>query len=394
VACSDCVVGCCCCPPILYYVYLYYVYNRRRPFAACDPYAQSSPSKPPQPANAHANRPQPQPVTDYDDFMDAHGSAGGWADVDHARWRRCLSRANSNYGAAVLLAAEELAAFGIERQEVIRHARWDAEREDLLLKKKAAVQRWRSGQQEAAAAHREALASEIQRAEEATRARQAAEAAAARSKEKEALKEWKARKKLAEEGAQMAKAAVAETASEERAERARIMKRERAEREVGAVQVEVSYTHSLKAPVDPTLEPIKRKTTGSKPLLSQIQLVPLRPGAQRAARASARGGGGVRARRRGGRRRRADSLRAADVHCGEESRARPARKRRAHRRQGPVVRSVGQGPGARRAQSAAGGGGGESLGEAAGRAGQTRGGCVGSGAPHARYQGGGLYTFK
>ena len=28
---------------------------------------------------------------------------------------------------------------GIERQEVIRHARWDAEREDLLLQKKAGL---------------------------------------------------------------------------------------------------------------------------------------------------------------------------------------------------------------------------------------------------------------
>jgi len=28
---------------------------------------------------------------------------------------------------------------GIERQEVIRHARWDAEREDLLLQKKVGL---------------------------------------------------------------------------------------------------------------------------------------------------------------------------------------------------------------------------------------------------------------
>ena len=182
-------------------------------------------------AHAHANRPPPQAVQDYDDFMESHGSTGGWADVDHARWRRCLSRANMNYGAAVLLAADELAAFGIERQEVIRHARWDAEREDLLIKKKAAVQRWRSKQQEAAAAHREALASESKRAEEALRAKQAAEAAAARAKEKEALKEWRERKRVAEEAGRMAKEAAREIDAQERAERARALKRERAERD-------------------------------------------------------------------------------------------------------------------------------------------------------------------
>jgi len=102
--------------------------------------AADSPTKSPSPSpckqqrpssaggHAGANRPPPQAVLDYDDFMDMHGGAGGWGDVEHARWRRCLSRANMNYGAAVLLAAEELAAFGVERQEVIRHARWDAER--------------------------------------------------------------------------------------------------------------------------------------------------------------------------------------------------------------------------------------------------------------------------
>ena len=53
-------------------------------------------------------------------FRPGGGTTGGWADVDHARARRCLARCNMNYGAATVMAADELAAFGIERAEVVR----------------------------------------------------------------------------------------------------------------------------------------------------------------------------------------------------------------------------------------------------------------------------------
>ena len=89
--------------------------------------------------------------------MSDYGPTGGWADVDHSRWRRCLARCNMNYGNAVVLAAEELAPFGIERAEVVRHARWDAEREELHEARKAAVAQWRAEQREAERTKREAL---------------------------------------------------------------------------------------------------------------------------------------------------------------------------------------------------------------------------------------------
>jgi hypothetical protein len=173
----------------------------------------------------------PKAVTDHDDYVEKFGPTGGWADVDHARWRRCLSRANMNYGAAVLLAAEELSAFGIERQEVIRHARWDAARDDLFEKKKEAVKKWRAKQREAAAAHRAKLDAEHDAKERLRATKASAELAAQRSREKEALREWKEKKRLEEENRKLCAAANDAAAAEARAERLRLKKIERAERD-------------------------------------------------------------------------------------------------------------------------------------------------------------------
>jgi hypothetical protein len=173
----------------------------------------------------------PKAVTDHDDYVEKFGPTGGWADVDHARWRRCLSRANMNYGAAVLLAAEELSAFGIERQEVIRHARWDAARDDLFEKKKEAVKKWRAKQREAAAAHRAKLDAEHDAKERLRATKASAELAAQRSREKEALREWKEKKRSEEENRKLCAAANDAAAAEARAERLRLKKIERAERD-------------------------------------------------------------------------------------------------------------------------------------------------------------------
>ena len=181
-------------------------------------------------AAAAAAKPPPA-VTAHDDFVEEYGTTGGWADVDHARWRRCLARCNMNYGAATVMAAEELAAFGVERAEVVRHARWDAEREELLRKKKAAVRAWREKQRDEAAAQREAADAEMRAEEEARKQKAAAAAAAAREREKAALREWKARKREEEANAAEARAADAEAEKAARVERARELKRERAERD-------------------------------------------------------------------------------------------------------------------------------------------------------------------
>ena len=144
-------------------------------------------------AAAARREPPPPAVAEYDAFIEEYGSTGGWADVDHARWRRCLARCNMHYAAATAMAADDLAPFGIERAEVVRHARWDAEREHLFEKKKEAVRAWRAAQTAAAKETRDALDAEIARVEEEQRAKASAKAAAARAREQAALREWKLR---------------------------------------------------------------------------------------------------------------------------------------------------------------------------------------------------------
>ena len=179
---------------------------------------------------AHAVTPPPA-VVEYDEFLLEYGATGGWADVDHARWRRCLARCNMHYAHATTMAAEDLLAFGIDRGEVVRHARWDAERENLFEQKKTAVRAWRAAQTRAAKDTRDALDAEIARAEQETREKASAKALAAREKENAALREWKANKTEEDARAREATAHAKHHAVAEEAERRKQLTRERAERD-------------------------------------------------------------------------------------------------------------------------------------------------------------------
>ena len=108
-----------------------------------------------------------------------------------------------HYAAATAMAADDLAPFGIERAEVVRHARWDAEREHLFEKKKEAV---RAGAAQTAAAKetRDALDAEIARVEEEQRAKASAKAAARARGSTAALREWKLEKREQDEAAREA----------------------------------------------------------------------------------------------------------------------------------------------------------------------------------------------
>jgi hypothetical protein len=175
--------------------------------------------------------PPPPAVVEYDEFLLEYGATGGWADVDHARWRRCLARCNMHYAHATTMAAEDLLAFGIDRGEVVRHARWDAERENLFEQKKTAVRAWRAAQTRAAKDTRDALDAEIARAEQETREKASAKALAAREKENAALREWKANKTEEDARAREATAHAKHHAAAEEAERRKQLTRERAERD-------------------------------------------------------------------------------------------------------------------------------------------------------------------
>ena len=192
----------------------------------------SAGGKPTSAQKAAARREPPPPaVVEYDEFLEEYGVTGGWTDVDHARWRRCLARCNMHYGAATAMAAEDLVAFGIDRAEVVRHARWDAEREHLFDKKKEAVRAWRAAQTAAARETRDALDAQIARVEEEQRVKASAKAAAAREKEQASLREWKAKKRLADEQTREANLEAQRLAKETELERKKALKRERAERD-------------------------------------------------------------------------------------------------------------------------------------------------------------------
>jgi hypothetical protein len=175
--------------------------------------------------------PPPKAVAEYEKYAADYGPTGGWADVDHARWRRCLARTNMNYGNAVVLAAEELAPFGIERAEVVRHARWDAEREELFNRRKAAVAKWRAEQREAERDKRDALNDEMRTKEITARREREERFNARRLEEKARLAEWKEKKRMEEEAGAARRRAEERAAVAARAEAARIKRKEREERE-------------------------------------------------------------------------------------------------------------------------------------------------------------------
>ena len=74
-----------------------------------------------------------------------HIHVSKWDERDHHTFTRVLSQNDGDYSRCVGGACRMMPH--LSRKEVIRHARWDAERSDLLLKKKVAIKQWRSRQE-------------------------------------------------------------------------------------------------------------------------------------------------------------------------------------------------------------------------------------------------------
>ena len=92
-------------------------------------------------ASAGGAEESPPEVQAYDDFVATKGQLGGWDEADHEMFMKQLKAAGGDYSAVVARASERLAH--IPKQDVIAHARWHAEHEDLLAERRAAIQRWR-----------------------------------------------------------------------------------------------------------------------------------------------------------------------------------------------------------------------------------------------------------
>lgn len=97
-------------------------------------------------------------VVAYDKFLQTHGQTGGWDERDHSKFKKLLDKSGRDYSRVVEAAVVEFAGL-YDRREVIQHARWDAEHEDLLLRKRDAIARWRAAKEAERAAVRPARVS-------------------------------------------------------------------------------------------------------------------------------------------------------------------------------------------------------------------------------------------
>lgn len=125
----------------------------------------------------HPSRPQ---VAAFDAFLHSHGALGGWDERDHGKFRKLLDKSARDYSQVVELAVAEFAGL-YDRREIIQHARWDAEHEDLLLRKRDAIARWRAGKEAERAAVRARVRCQDAHAAEAAGSRAARAAALSRA---------------------------------------------------------------------------------------------------------------------------------------------------------------------------------------------------------------------
>lgn len=90
---------------------------------------------------SHVSRPSHPDIVAHDDYVAEFGPTGGWHPDDHASWVRVLRLCKGDAAVAVEVAEEEMVGFS--REEIIAHARWHAELDDLAYRKRAAVASWR-----------------------------------------------------------------------------------------------------------------------------------------------------------------------------------------------------------------------------------------------------------
>ena len=92
-------------------------------------------------AAARAQDDTPPEVRAYEAFVAQRGRLGGWDEEDHEMFMKQLKAVGGDYSAVVARAEERLPH--IPKEQVLAHARWHAEHEDMLAERRAAIQRWR-----------------------------------------------------------------------------------------------------------------------------------------------------------------------------------------------------------------------------------------------------------
>ena len=159
----------------------------------------------------------PDEVTAYDSFVERTGATGSWDAPDHAYFKKALARCCHDYARTTEVLATEMAAV-FSRGEVIAHARWDAEHEDLLIRKRMAIQRWRAEKEKLQAEQMQAGLQAVAATTSAYAPRKAtaAETSEEREEQRRALEAWRADRKAKAEELERARVEQEAAAAEER----------------------------------------------------------------------------------------------------------------------------------------------------------------------------------
>ena len=166
----------------------------------------------------------PPEVVAVEEFEELNGRYGGWDEADHRRFKKALTRAGEDHRRVLPFAEEALPEFSTAAIEA--HIAWDFEHEELLTRRRAAIQLWRMRREEQkhslSAADAAAASPAAARAEHQAAALEKEAGQLRREEERAALAEWRDKKaKAAIAIAEAAEAAEVARAEKKKAEAAR-----------------------------------------------------------------------------------------------------------------------------------------------------------------------------
>ncbi|KAL3133005.1 hypothetical protein ABBQ38_006914 [Trebouxia sp. C0009 RCD-2024] len=131
-------------------------------------------------------------VEAFDDFHEQHGPTGGWHPDDHSEFERILKVCKGDYSHATLMCYDQM--IGFKRSDIIAHARWHAEHQELYVRKRIALAEWRNQKEAEKAAIALQAAVDRPSARQAQHQRQQHQEQSRMSRElrQQSLAEWKA----------------------------------------------------------------------------------------------------------------------------------------------------------------------------------------------------------
>mmetsp|Transcript_43082 Transcript_43082/g.52245 ORF Transcript_43082/g.52245 Transcript_43082/m.52245 type:complete len:600 (+) Transcript_43082:141-1940(+) len=214
---------------------------------------------------------QPDEVIAFQNFHDNYGPFGGWDEPDHKHFKKILARCAFDYGRCAEVATNEMGEL-FTRKEIIAHARWDAEYEDLLTRKRVAIQQWRLKKEEIKIDARDLIEADTIRQTRDQQREAAVEREIERREQKQRLEAWKAEKAAKAQAAaeaeqaeeilkarerareRKAKQKAKEAADQAKREKEEALERMRAQERVALAALEVNKKAPRKQPTPEEME--------------------------------------------------------------------------------------------------------------------------------------------